>query len=177
MSTRTRKVRAQVVLRSGAPISTGALTNPTFPQLHDSVTKSSTCVSPGPAMPPPPPRLPLLTRAERLRHLVREKVERATNALCEKRRSFLGVEGVIATPVTSTASTPEVPKKRRPTFAATHRAARLAARAGVREFRRAYRVALERWSAGERSVQFPEGTFMMRVRFGVSCGPPPLADC
>lgn len=59
-------------------------------------------------------------------------------------------------------------RARNPTFA-TGRLGRAAFRAGVqalRAFRSAYREALDRWRAGNRSVVFPAGTWWMHVFHG-----------
>ena len=41
----------------------------------------------------------------------------------------------------------------------------------LKAFRRAYRAALTRWCAGERDVEFPAGTYWMRVHHGVRVAP------
>lgn len=39
----------------------------------------------------------------------------------------------------------------------------------LRMFRQAYRECMKRYLAGDRAVVFPPGTYLMRVRYGVSC--------
>ena len=38
----------------------------------------------------------------------------------------------------------------------------------------AYRVALKKWRAGDRMVEFPAGTYKMRVLHGARCAGPPI---
>jgi hypothetical protein len=71
-----------------------------------------------------------------------------------------------------------IPKQREDMFgpvpkAAGDRWARTEAEQRDREFVRAYRVARARWRAGERDVEFPYGTFLMRELFDVRCAGPP----
>jgi putative transposase len=63
------------------------------------------------------------------------------------------------------AKTPEPTRKRNPTFAAGrgHRDIAAAAARAVTAFRAAYRAALERWHGSDRNVEFPPGTWWMRV--------------
>jgi hypothetical protein len=124
-----------------------------------------------------PPGLRHLDRvvvARRLRRLLRDKILHEASVLRGQGRSFLGVAGVLATPPHASAMTPEGLNKRRPTFASRDRARRCAARDRLRVFRQTYRRALDQWRAGDRGVDFPEGTYLMRVLHGASCGPPPL---
>jgi REP element-mobilizing transposase RayT len=123
-----------------------------------------------------PPALQHLERdvvAKRLRRLVRDRVLHEASKFRGEGRTFLGVDGVLAMPTDKIAVTPEVLKKRRPSFAASDRARRLAARDQLRTFRQAHRCSLDEWRAGNRDVRFPHGTYLMRVLHAASCGPPP----
>jgi hypothetical protein len=57
--------------------------------------------------------------------------------------------------------------------AAGSRWARREAEQRDRAFVRAYREARARWKAGERDVEFPYGTFLLREMFDVRCAGPP----
>ncbi|MEX1363278.1 MAG: hypothetical protein AB1Z98_09140 [Nannocystaceae bacterium] len=56
-----------------------------------------------------------------------------------------------------------------PSFSAGRRDAWLAAWQRRREFLERYRAALRRFMAGETTVEFPAGTWLMKTRFGVTC--------
>ncbi len=60
---------------------------------------------------------------------------------------------------------------RNPTFAAEDRATRRLLGRMRKAFLNAYAAALALFKAGERDVAFPEGTVMMRHRFGVRVAP------
>jgi len=68
--------------------------------------------------------------------------------------------------------TSEPIRKRNPTFAVGRKHADIAivAARAVTAFRSAYRAALQKWCAGDRSVGFPEGTWWMRVFHAVNIG-------
>jgi putative transposase len=122
-----------------------------------------------------PPVLRCVGRDEaddQLRRLVRGKVQRAGNNLRAQGRSFLGARGVVEAPLFKAATTRETLRRRRPTFASADPVRRAAARERLRAFRVAYRAAFALWRSGDRSVRFPEGTYVMRVRHGACCGPP-----
>jgi putative transposase len=112
--------------------------------------------------------------ARRLRLLVQNGVRHAKNALRHQGRGFLGSDGVRMMPMSRGATTRETMRKRRPSFASSDPQRREAARQRLRVFRQAYRVAFDRWRAGQRTVRFPEGTYQMRVLHAACCGPPPL---
>ena len=61
-----------------------------------------------------------------------------------------------------------------PQFAAAgHRGAATEAVKRLRAFRAQYQRALAKWTAGNRTVSFPKGTWWMRVCHGARCGPEP----
>jgi putative transposase len=60
-----------------------------------------------------------------------------------------------------------------PRIAAKRKWPRIAAINDLRNFRKEYGEALERYRAGEHDVIFPAGTYWMRVHFGVRCYPAP----
>jgi hypothetical protein len=108
----------------------------------------------------------------RLRALVRAELRRARSIVRSQGRTFLGADGVRTMPIYRHATTPESIRKRRPTFASRDPGRRRAALHRLRVFRAAYRIAFERWRAGQRDVRFPEGTYQLRVIHAVSAGPP-----
>jgi hypothetical protein len=103
----------------------------------------------------------------RLRAAVDEKLRLAALEVRESGRSFLGRAGVLAANLWSSATTPEPFHSREPRIAAAAREVRRLALERLRAFCGRYAQALESWCAGDRSVVFPAGTYMMRVRFGV----------
>ena len=60
-----------------------------------------------------------------------------------------------------------------PSFSGDSAEARIDAWRRRRSFLEAYYVALRRFLGGERNTEFPEGTWLMNVRFGVKCCPLP----
>lgn len=102
------------------------------------------------------------------------QIRNVTQSLRDERaaadESFLGAKAVMAMSPFDSPSTPRVKGKRTPTFAAGGDAELL--KEGlkrVRAFRQSYRECVERFVAGARDVVFPAGTYLMRVRFGVTC--------
>ncbi|XXX82343.1 transposase [Sorangium sp. So ce134] len=112
--------------------------------------------------------------AESVRHQIAVELERQeAQARAEVERQglrFLGAEQVSKVSPYERATSSEGLRGRNPTFAVGRDrgdAWRIAA-AAVRAFRASYRVALERWRAGVRSVLFPAGTWWMRTFHGAS---------
>jgi putative transposase len=108
----------------------------------------------------------------------RDKVAKALRREVEAARATIAPENVLGAKQAATISpetrskTPEPLRKRNPTFAVGHGhrdIAVMAARA-VTAIRAAYRGALKKWCAGDRSVEFPEGTWWMRVFHAVNIG-------
>ncbi len=126
-------------------------------------------------LPPALRALGLDAATRRLRLLVRESVRRAKSVVRSQGRSFLGADGVRMMPIHRQATTPETLRKRRPVFASRDPERRAAALQRLRIFRQAYRVAFDRWRAGQRAVRFPEGTYQMRVLHAARSGPPALS--
>jgi putative transposase len=69
-------------------------------------------------------------------------------------------------------TTPEPIRGLNPTFAVGrgHGDIAIVAARAVKAFRAAYRAALKKWCAGDRGVEFPEGTWWMRVFHAVNIG-------
>ena len=92
----------------------------------------------------------------------------------ETGRSFTGARRVLRTRHTAQSTSHEETGARNPRFAAA--GDQRAASAAIRRFRTfdyEYGVALARWRAGDRTAEFPAGTWWMRVHHGARCQPPP----
>lgn len=106
----------------------------------------------------------------RVKEYEREARERAER----EGRAFAGARRVLRTKHTVRAKSHEDFGALNPQFAAAGDADR--ARVAVerlRSFNSEYDRALASWTAGERDVLFPHGTWWMRVHHGVRCHPPP----
>jgi len=119
---------------------------------------------------------PSITEAET--PAFRKDVAEALRREVETARATIAPENVLGAKEAATISpetrskTPEPLRKRNPTFAVGHGhrdIAVMAARA-VTAIRAAYRGALKKWCAGDRGVEFPEGTWWMRVFHAVNVG-------
>ncbi len=125
----------------------------------------------------PPVAQGTLTDTE-LRAEVRRRVAlREASASAERAKSgrkVLSMRGVLRQSWWETPETTQELFGAAPRVASSSRWARREALQRSREFIRAYRAALRRWLSGEREVEFPAGTWLMRRRFGVRCssGPP-----
>jgi putative transposase len=116
--------------------------------------------------------------AEELQARVAEELlalERSASADV-KARGFriLGAKCVTALSPFKRARSWEPLRGRNPTFAVGrgHRDAFFHAVAALRQFRSAYRTALEAWRQGVRSVRFPFGTYLMSWLHGASVAEP-----
>lgn len=106
---------------------------------------------------------------ERLAEALTEQEDRAARALAEEGRSFLGARRVLAQ--SPFARPPPVEPRRglRPRVASRDKWKRLEAIGRLKSFLAAYREAWLAFSAGARATVFPEGTYWMRVTYGVAC--------
>jgi putative transposase len=108
----------------------------------------------------------------------REEVAKELELQVAMARQTIAPENVLGAHRAATISpetrskTPEPIRKRNPTFAAGrgHADIAIVAARAVTAFRAAYRAALRKWCAGDRSVGFPEGTWWMRVFHAVNIG-------
>jgi REP element-mobilizing transposase RayT len=100
--------------------------------------------------------------------LLRNRLSQLRQELGRQGRGFLGVGRVCSTSVT----TRPAKKKERfglsPTFSALTQKAWHAAMQRLRAFRLAYRTAFRAWREGDRSVEFPAGTWWLVRRAGAS---------
>jgi len=115
---------------------------------------------------------------ERAQQAIEEEVKKLEkHALRESKRKgrpFAGARRILRAKHTVRSRSFEEFGSLNPQFAAGGDAE--AARAAVerlRAFNDAYDAALARWTAGDRDVRFPHGTWWMRVHHGVRCHPPP----
>lgn len=100
---------------------------------------------------------------------IRSAQQQAAIELAARRRSVLGVNGIVATNPLDAPKTPRPAGKLNPSLAAGgDRAALSAAKMAVKLFRMAYRAAWEQFKERASAV-FPGGTLLMRTRFGQAC--------
>jgi putative transposase len=108
--------------------------------------------------------------------LIKRAVEEREAELRESIRAagkkFLGRKRCLRISRTDRPSSDEEPNQLSPTFAATDRARYEAALERRRAFLAEYRDAYQRWRAGDREVEFPPGTYWLRVHAGVRCRAP-----
>jgi len=102
--------------------------------------------------------------------LLRSRLCQVRAELRRQGRGYLGRVRVRKTLVTDQPTTNKPRFGRNPTFSALTRAAWLAAVNQLRAFRRAYRVAYQAWRSGDRSVEFPMGTWWV-VRHAGAAAP------
>lgn len=98
---------------------------------------------------------------EALQELLGSRLKALEDEREREGRTVLGCDVVCATPVTARPRTPKQRFGRRPTFSALTRAAWKKVVERLRGFRSAYRSAYEKWSSGERDVEFPFGTWWL----------------
>ena len=119
-----------------------------------------------------PPLLGDLTDAEASRSLM-ERLKARTAELVEEAkaagRRFLGVAAVLLQSPTDAPTTHEPRRGLNPTLAAKDKDVRLAAIERLKQFRADYRTALASWRKGERLIEFPHGTYWLRLFAGARC--------
>ncbi len=104
--------------------------------------------------------------------VVAELAERERKAAAEREAKGIGVLGVRRVKKQKRTDRPESHEPRRgldPKIAAKDKWKRIEAINRLVSFLERHRDALARYRLGERNVVFPEGTYLMRVRFGVAC--------
>jgi putative transposase len=112
------------------------------------------------------------TWLERVRKIIARKVAEARQAPHAAGRTFVGREAVLATSFARRARSYEEKRGVVPTFAARSRDVRVRLRRLEQMFRAGYRAALADWRKGLRHVEFPHGTWAMRVFHAATVGPP-----
>ena len=123
-----------------------------------------------------PPIMAHLSDVE-LRAEIRERLARREREIADDRRKrgirVLGWARVVSRHFLSLPGRTEELFTRTPSFSASSEAERAALSVLVRTFRKLYRIAINLFRSGERDTPFPEGTWLMRQRFGVRCVPIP----
>jgi putative transposase len=114
---------------------------------------------------------------EAVQALVEEKTRAAHRRMREEGKRFFGVQKVLSAPITTQGTAPEKNVGRNPTFATgSDHALFLQKVAELRAWRAAYQEALDAWRAGNREVEFPPHTWLMRELHGARVAEPvPLA--
>jgi REP-associated tyrosine transposase len=102
---------------------------------------------------------------------------KALLAMREQGRTFLGAGAALRQRPTARPSSPERRGGLRPRFASRDRWKRLETINRAREFIAGYRRAWLLFSAGQRKVTFPAGTYWMRVTFRALCSPMGHTPC
>jgi putative transposase len=110
-----------------------------------------------------------------LRAEIRERLARREREIADERRKrgirVLGWARVVSRHFLSIPGRTEELFSRAPSFSASSASERAALSALVRTFRKLYRIASNLFRSGQRDAPFPEGTWLMRQRFGVRCVP------
>lgn len=110
-----------------------------------------------------------------LRQLVRERLGARENELIEQRRKHgrgvLGWDEVVKTSYLAMPRQRDTFYGRIPSHSADDRATWCSAAERRRRFLAAYYRALKAFVRGDRTACFPEGTWLMKQRFGVACSP------
>jgi hypothetical protein len=97
--------------------------------------------------------------------------DQAARALASDGRSFMGARVVLAQNPHSRPKTGEPRRGLNPRIAARDKWKRIEALRRLKSFLAAYREAWNAFADGARHALFPEGTYRMRVVFGVACVP------
>lgn len=138
----------------------------------------------GPSWPPvvtivlslPPILLDVMSAGD-VRGAVQARVEDKTRAahrrMREEGKRFFGVRKVLSAPITTRGTAREKIVDRNPTFATgSDRALFFQKVAELRAWRQAYQDALDAWRKGDREVEFPPHTWLMRELHGARVAEP-----
>ena len=99
-----------------------------------------------------------------------EEKERDIRAEMKKNgRSFLGVKGIMKQRHTDKPNSKEPRRNLNPQVACKSKWHRIEALRRLKSFLLEYRYALSRWRDGDKNVEFPAGTYMLRIHAGVCC--------
>jgi len=104
---------------------------------------------------------------------VKERERELLAAAREEGRRFLGMRRVLRRKHTDRPQSREPRFNLNPRVASRSKWQRIAALQRNKEWLAVYREAWEKFCAGVRDVLFPEGTYLMRVRYGVACAQAP----
>jgi REP element-mobilizing transposase RayT len=105
----------------------------------------------------------------RLVDALTEREGQAARKLEEARRSFMGARKVLAQKPFARPATEEARRGLKPRVASRDKWKRMEAIARLKTFQAEYRVAWRAFKEGARATLFPEGTYGLRVTFGVAC--------
>jgi REP element-mobilizing transposase RayT len=118
---------------------------------------------------PPPGRADVPALTAELAARLRREEDQAAARLSAEGRSFAGAARVLAQNPADSATGHERRRSLSPRIATKDAPTRISALAGLAEFRTRYREAFAAWTKGIREVEFPAGTWLMRVRHLVRC--------
>jgi hypothetical protein len=104
---------------------------------------------------------------------VKEKERELVAAAKQENKRFLGMRRVLRWKHTDSPASREPRFNLNPRVASRSKWQRIAALQRNRKWLAAYREAYEKFCAGIRDVLFPEGTYLMRVQYGVACAQAP----
>jgi hypothetical protein len=100
---------------------------------------------------------------------VGKRVRRARGEMRQVGKSFLGPKTVLRQATSAQPKTPEPRRNLSPRIACKSTEHRVRALNDLKRFLGRYREAWARWRNGDRQVEFPFGTYAMRLRDGVRC--------
>ena len=120
-----------------------------------------------------PPGLDAIECRERVLARVHEIEKESADRMRREGRKWLGERRVLAQDPYDSPTTWEARRGLRPTFASRDKWKRIEAAQRRAWFLAAYRSALQRFRAGDRSVIFPHGTWLMERLYGCNCAPAP----
>ncbi len=122
-----------------------------------------------------PAIMPELSDAELRRHIRELLIEREQAATRHRKERGIQVMGWAAARRVDVRSCPRAEERfcTIPSYSADTKAARVSAWQRRREFLERYYSALSRFLGGDRKVEFPAGTWLMRVRYRARCCPMP----
>ena len=127
-------------------------------------------------LPPQMAHLGLAKANELFFKALAHKVHAARAVAQAKGKDFLGAKKVMKTALSKSAATNEGIKTKTPRFAIRDPERRKAAIFRWRGFLLAYVEAFHQWRLGNRTIRFPEGTWMMKRAHRAICGPPLPSD-
>ena len=112
---------------------------------------------------------------EQIQHAVDEMVADIRRRRRERGLGYVGAKRAMTASHETESTAVEPLRDRNPTFAVVpgNRELFLIHVALRRQWRASYEAALERWRGGDRDVEFPAGTWKMRVVHGARVAPPP----
>jgi len=100
---------------------------------------------------------------------VRLREKQVRDQFKQERRKFIGRRQVLKMSPFTRALSEEAGKRIVPRIACKNKSMRIELLHKLKAFLKEYRLARARYRRGDRSVCFPEGTYWMRVQFGVTC--------